>query len=44
MDEKKWETYLDEVSADAKTLEIYCSDLVVTVDLETGEVTDNAET
>ena len=36
--------HLDEVPADAKTLEIYCSDLVVTVDLETGEVTDNAET
>ena len=36
--------YKREVPADAKTLEIYCSDLVVTVDLETGEVTDNAET
>ncbi|WP_458407309.1 permease prefix domain 1-containing protein [Anaerotignum sp.] len=36
--------HLDEVPADAKTLEIYCSDLAVTVDLETGEVTDNAET
>ena len=29
--------------ADAKTLEIYCSDLVVTVDLETEEVTEDAE-
>ena len=36
--------HLDDVPADAKTLEIYCSDLVVTVDLEIGEVTDNAET
>ena len=36
--------HLDDMPADAKTLEIYCSDLVVTVDLETGEVTDNAET
>ena len=36
--------HLDDVPADAKTLEIYCSDLVVTVDLETGEVTEDAET
>ena len=36
--------HLDDVPVDAKTLEIYCSDLVVTVDLETGEVTNNAET
>lgn len=36
--------HLDDVPVDAKILEIYCSDLVVTVDLETGEVTDNAET
>lgn len=36
--------HLDDVPADAKTLEIYCSDLVITVDMETGEVTDNAET
>ena len=36
--------HLYEVPVDAKTLEIYCGDLVVTVDLETGEVTDNAET
>ena len=36
--------HLDGVSENAKILEIYCSDLVVTVDLETGEVTDNAET
>ena len=36
--------YLKDVPADAKTLEIYCGDLLVTVDLETGEVTDNAET
>ncbi len=36
--------HLDDVPVDAKTLEIYCSDLVVTVDLETGEVKDNAET
>jgi len=35
--------YKKEVPVDAKTLEIYCSDLVVTVDLETGEVTDNGE-
>lgn len=36
--------HLDGVSENARILEIYCSDLVVTVDLETGEVTDNAET
>lgn len=36
--------HLDGVSENAKILEIYCSDLVVRVDLETGEVTDNAET
>ena len=35
--------HLYEVPVDAKTLEIYCGDLVVTVDLETREVTDNAE-
>ena len=35
--------HLDMVPAEAKTLEIYCSDLVVTVDMETREVTDNAE-
>ena len=33
--------HLDEVPPDAKTLKIYCSDLVITVDLETGEVMDN---
>lgn len=38
-----WNT-LNEVPADAKKLQISCSHLVVTVDLETGEVTDNAET
>ena len=36
--------YKREVPVDAKTLEIYCCDLVVMVDLETGEVTDNAKT
>ena len=35
--------HLDMVPVEAKTLEIYCSDLVVTVDMETREVTDNAE-
>lgn len=38
-----WST-MNEVPADAKTLEITCSNLTVTVDLETGEVADNAET
>ena len=36
--------YKREVPVDAKTLEIYCCDMVVMVDLETGEVTDNAKT
>ena len=31
-------------SDEVKTVNIYCSDLVITVDMETGEVTDNAET
>lgn len=35
---------LKEVPSDAKTLKIYCSGLIVTVDLETEEVTTNEET
>ena len=35
---------LEEVPADAKTLEIYFLGLIITVDLETEEVTDNEET
>lgn len=31
-------------SDEGKTVNIYCSDLVITVDMATGEVTDNAET
>ncbi len=38
-----WQSQQD-VPREAKWLEIYYSDLTVTVDLETGEVTDNAET
>ena len=36
--------YKREIPADAKTLGIYCSDLIVMVDLETGEVTEDAKT
>ena len=38
-----WQSQQD-VPREAKRLEIYYSGLTVTVDLETGEVTDDAET
>ena len=37
--------HIDETPADIKTLKVYCTEqMTLSVDLETGEVTDNAET